>query len=95
MYISRDRRLTTVDQLSRNMFPFHTFVDYVLENLGAFTLFVLFVSLIRHISHSLRLRKHLPPGPTGLPVVGYLPFLGKEPHKDIAKLSAIYGNVFT
>ena len=77
------------------MFPFQSILDYVIENIGQLTLFVFFVSLIRHILHSLKKRKHLPPGPTCLPVVGYLPFLGKEPHKDIAKLSDKYGNIFT
>ncbi|CAG2166249.1 unnamed protein product, partial [Oppiella nova] len=37
----------------------------------------------------------LPAGPVGLPVVGYMPFLGKHPHKDIAKLRDKYGSVFT
>ncbi|CAG2110465.1 unnamed protein product, partial [Medioppia subpectinata] len=40
-------------------------------------------------------RLSLPSGPIGVPLVGYLPFLGREPHKDIAKLSDKYGGVFT
>ncbi|XP_054154058.1 cytochrome P450 2J6-like [Oppia nitens] len=67
----------------------------MLENLGSLTLFVIFMTFIRHVLYNLKLRKHLPPGPTGLPIVGYLPFLGNEAHKDIAKLGDIYGNVFT
>ena len=70
-------------------------VSYVINNLGFITLLVLFVSLIQHIFQTFRQRRRLPPGPTGLPLVGYLPFLSKEPHKDIAKLSDKYGNVFT
>lgn len=40
-------------------------------------------------------RKHrkLPPGPTGLPVFGYYPFLGKEPEKTLKELGEKYGNV--
>lgn len=35
-----------------------------------------------------------PPGPTRLPLVGYLPFMGKEPpHKQWWKLSSTYGPV--
>lgn len=37
----------------------------------------------------------LPPGPAGLPIVGYLPFLGKEPHKKLAELGKTYGSVFS
>ncbi|XP_035204425.1 cytochrome P450 18a1-like [Stegodyphus dumicola] len=36
----------------------------------------------------------LPPGPIGLPILGYLPFLGKEPHKTLSALAKKYGNVF-
>ncbi|XP_064461679.1 cytochrome P450 2F3-like [Ornithodoros turicata] len=35
----------------------------------------------------------LPPGPRGLPFVGYLPFLGKLQHVTFWKLSKIYGPV--
>uniref|UniRef100_A0A914X050 unspecific monooxygenase n=1 Tax=Plectus sambesii TaxID=2011161 RepID=A0A914X050_9BILA len=35
-----------------------------------------------------------PPGPYGLPVVGYMPFLGSEPHLAFAKLSQKYGDIF-
>ncbi|GFY64859.1 cytochrome P450 2B11 [Trichonephila inaurata madagascariensis] len=34
-----------------------------------------------------------PPGPVGLPVVGYLPFLGKEPHKTFKKMKEKYGDI--
>lgn len=36
----------------------------------------------------------LPPGPIGIPFFGYLLFLGKEPHKTLAKLGKKYGPVF-
>ncbi|KAF8786958.1 Cytochrome P450 2J5 like protein [Argiope bruennichi] len=39
-------------------------------------------------------RKHLPPGPFNLPVVGQLPFLGKEPFRGLHKLTKKYGSVF-
>ncbi|CAL1288186.1 unnamed protein product, partial [Larinioides sclopetarius] len=34
-----------------------------------------------------------PPGPAGLLVVGYLPFLGKEPHKTFWNMRKKYGNI--
>ncbi|GFV68980.1 cytochrome P450 2F3 [Trichonephila clavipes] len=40
-------------------------------------------------------RKKGPPGPIGLPFVGYLPFLGKESHKTFWNLSKKYGNIMS
>nr|XP_015925057.2 uncharacterized protein LOC107452943 [Parasteatoda tepidariorum] len=38
--------------------------------------------------------KKLPPGPSGIPLLGYLPFLGDLPFKTFKQLSQKYGNVF-
>ena len=35
-----------------------------------------------------------PPGPRGLPVVGYLPFLGSNLHHSFAELAHLYGPIF-
>ncbi|KAG0435704.1 hypothetical protein HPB47_018361 [Ixodes persulcatus] len=35
----------------------------------------------------------LPPGPTGVPVLGYLPFLGSSPHFTYQRLAAKYGPI--
>uniref|UniRef100_A0A914VWT8 unspecific monooxygenase n=1 Tax=Plectus sambesii TaxID=2011161 RepID=A0A914VWT8_9BILA len=35
-----------------------------------------------------------PPGPFGLPVLGYMPFLGSEAHVTFIKLARTYGNIF-
>ncbi|KAG6579437.1 Ferruginol synthase, partial [Cucurbita argyrosperma subsp. sororia] len=39
-------------------------------------------------------RPSLPPGPRGLPLVGYLPFLLRNVHRTFADLAEIYGPVF-
>ncbi|GAB6020242.1 hypothetical protein CHUAL_002960 [Chamberlinius hualienensis] len=36
-----------------------------------------------------------PPGPWGLPVVGYIPWIGKDPAKTFIKISKKYGNIFS
>ncbi|XP_064475951.1 cytochrome P450 2J6-like [Ornithodoros turicata] len=56
-------------------------------------LVTLIVCLIIHEIPRLT-RKGLPPGPYGLPVVGYLPFLGKDAHRDMDQLRKQYGNIF-
>lgn len=43
----------------------------------------------------LRRKKNLPPGPLGLPIVGYLPFLTKFPHLKFIELSEKYGKIFS
>ncbi|PWA79700.1 cytochrome P450 [Artemisia annua] len=35
----------------------------------------------------------LPPGPRSLPIVGYLPFLGSDPHKQFTKMAHTYGPI--
>ncbi|CAG2115303.1 unnamed protein product [Medioppia subpectinata] len=40
------------------------------------------------------MRKKLPPGPIGLPFVGYLPFLKGEPSKEFVQIAKKYGPVF-
>ncbi|GFY69728.1 hypothetical protein TNIN_126861 [Trichonephila inaurata madagascariensis] len=41
------------------------------------------------------IRQQGPPGPIGFPFVGYLPFLGKEPHKTFWNLRGKYGNIMS
>ncbi|XP_056173633.1 labd-13Z-ene-9,15,16-triol synthase, chloroplastic-like [Syzygium oleosum] len=39
-------------------------------------------------------KSRLPPGPRGLPVVGYLPFLGRNLHKFFMELAREYGPIY-
>jgi len=72
-----------------------TVFNFLASNLGSTVLLLLFFHLTKHVYYIIKSRKRLPSGPIGLPIVGYLPFLGKAPHKDIAKLGQKYGNIFT
>ncbi|KAK9277239.1 hypothetical protein L1049_006778 [Liquidambar formosana] len=36
----------------------------------------------------------LPPGPRGLPIVGYLPFLGSDIHRTFTQLARVYGPIY-
>ncbi|CAL1375635.1 unnamed protein product [Linum trigynum] len=49
------------------------------------------------LSRFLRRQKQapLPPGPTGLPLVGYLPFLGTHLHREFTALAATYGPIYS
>lgn len=38
--------------------------------------------------------KNLPPGPRGMPLLGYLPFMGADLHTQFAKLAGVYGPIF-
>ncbi|XP_054720549.1 cytochrome P450 2J4-like [Uloborus diversus] len=69
------------------------YIDF--DKLGYQTLLLgalIFLSLVYFIS---RKKRNLPPGPYGVPYLGYLPFLGKKPHETLTRLSKKYGTVFS
>ncbi|GAV79642.1 p450 domain-containing protein [Cephalotus follicularis] len=72
---------------------------YHASNMTEITMAILVTvfTLIWFLCISRNLRKvqvPLPPGPRGLPVVGYLPFLGSNLHHEFTKLVQIYGPIY-
>lgn len=58
-------------------------------------LFLILFVLGYWIFKKLKEWQELPPGPWGLPVVGYLPFLNpRQPHKTLTDLSKRYGPIY-
>lgn len=65
-------------------------------NLIKDNIYVFAVILILSLAYVYNRRRtlNLPPGPFNLPIVGYLPFLGQEPHEKLKELAEKYGNIF-
>ncbi|GJY48006.1 cytochrome P450 76C1-like protein [Tanacetum coccineum] len=47
------------------------------------------------LTYTTKVKNRLPPGPHGLPVVGYLPFLGFYLHEIFMEMAKIYGLIFS
>ncbi|KAL0345592.1 UNVERIFIED_CONTAM: cytochrome [Sesamum radiatum] len=50
-------------------------------------------SLLRRLSTSTNKKKRLPPGPKGLPILGHLHLLGKNPHQDLHRIAQKHGPI--
>lgn len=67
---------------------------YISSNISQIVVVLLFIRYMVSLLND-KTKKRLPKGPWGLPLVGYLPFLGKFPHFTLWKLSEKYGNIYT
>uniref|UniRef100_T1IT96 Cytochrome P450 n=1 Tax=Strigamia maritima TaxID=126957 RepID=T1IT96_STRMM len=73
--------------------PKFTFISTDLESMSIvlpLVSLILWVTLTYINSH-----KNLPPGPKGIPFLGYLPFLGRKPHLVLTELKKKYGDILT
>ncbi|XP_065858898.1 flavonoid 3',5'-hydroxylase 1-like [Euphorbia lathyris] len=70
----------------------HFFSIYSWELYFTLTISVLSIMLLCNILK--KSTDQLPPGPRGLPVLGYLPFLGTFLHKNFTELAAKYGPIY-
>lgn len=62
--------------------------------LAALTLSILFLTFLWYKLTSHKEESRLPPGPRGLPIVGFLPFLRPNLHHQFTELSQQYGPIY-
>ncbi|MBA0636856.1 hypothetical protein Godav_005321 [Gossypium davidsonii] len=68
--------------------------------MAVITLYTVLIAVVAMSLLSLSFKKlrstkvKLPPGPYGLPLVGYLPFLGRNIHQTFMELANIYGPIY-
>ena len=65
-------------------------IDYFHLRLIAITL-----AVVLYFIYWYRRPRRCPPGPRGIPILGYIPFLGNWPEKTLFKLSQKYGKILT
>ncbi|KAK4728579.1 hypothetical protein R3W88_021567 [Solanum pinnatisectum] len=62
--------------------------------LAALTLSIVFLTILWYKLTSHKEESRLPPGPRGLPIVGFLPFLRTNLHHQLTELSQQYGPIY-
>ncbi|XP_033150288.1 cytochrome P450 18a1 [Drosophila busckii] len=63
--------------------------------LFVFLCFLTLISGLQWLLRQIRALRKLPPGPWGLPVIGYLLFMGNEKHTRFMELAKRYGSLFS
>ena len=65
-------------------------------NLSDICISTIFLLSILYIFGLIKCYSKLPPGPFGLPILGYLPFINPvKPHETISELVTKYGKIFS
>lgn len=54
-----------------------------------------FLTIIAHYLNERQRKKGMPPGPVGLPLVGYIPFMPSDYGDKLLSLRQKYGKIFT
>ncbi|KAK4382053.1 cytochrome [Sesamum angolense] len=67
--------------------------DFALTVAAVILTFIILWSIRKLVKPS-KQRPFLPPGPLGLPIVGYLPFLRKDLHHQFTELAGKYGPIY-
>lgn len=67
-------------------------LSFIMEN-GLILTFATLVSFYLLKPYLDPKRKHLPPGPTGIPILGYIPFMQGEYGVQLQRLFAKYGKI--
>ncbi|CAL1272966.1 unnamed protein product [Larinioides sclopetarius] len=70
-------------------------ITFIISSLSLLICIYAFFTFIHRVTQWYKSRQRRPPGPIGLPFVGYLPFLGKEPHKTFWNMRKKYGDIIS
>ncbi|KAL7089919.1 hypothetical protein ACP275_12G007200 [Erythranthe tilingii] len=54
---------------------------------------IVFVYLLQQLKKKKNQNKNIPPGPIGIPILGHLHLLGKNPHQNLHRLARKYGPI--
>lgn len=65
------------------------------KSLHVFLAVLVLIYVVQWLLNFVHRLKTLPPGPWGIPVLGFLPFMGREKHTCFMDLAKKYGAVFS
>lgn len=84
-----------IDNLVRNFWQNNVNESAVREVLTTICGCLVLILFIKKVYKFIQDFRQLPPGPIGLPVFGYLAFLGNEKHTKYSELAKKYGSIFS